>query len=89
VSKEIPSEIIYEDDLCLAFKDINPQGISSFSKSPNKYSKNTSKQFKTIKNTSLSVTFAGPVHFLVIPKDKAGLNRLSSAGEQHKVLIIL
>jgi histidine triad (HIT) family protein len=25
IDKEIPSEIIYEDDLCLAFKDINPQ----------------------------------------------------------------
>ena len=37
VSKEIPSTIIYEDDLCMAFRDINPQG---------------------------------PVHFLVIPKNK-------------------
>ena len=26
VSKVIPSTIIYEDDLCLAFRDINPQG---------------------------------------------------------------
>lgn len=26
VSKEIPSQIIHEDDLCLAFRDINPQG---------------------------------------------------------------
>lgn len=25
ISKEIPAEIIYEDDLCLAFKDTNPQ----------------------------------------------------------------
>lgn len=25
INKEIPSEIVYEDDLCLAFKDINPQ----------------------------------------------------------------
>lgn len=23
--KEIPADIVYEDDLCLAFKDINPQ----------------------------------------------------------------
>ena len=29
----------------------------------------------------------GPVHFLVIPKDKAGLNRLSSAKEEHKALL--
>lgn len=29
VSKEIPSQIIHEDDLCLAFRDINPQGDST------------------------------------------------------------
>lgn len=54
VKKEIPAKIIYEDDLSLAFRDINPQG---------------------------------PVHFLVIPKDKRGLNRLSSAKEEHKMLL--
>lgn len=25
IDREIPAEIVYEDDLCLAFKDINPQ----------------------------------------------------------------
>ncbi len=25
IRKEIPADIVYEDDLCLAFKDINPQ----------------------------------------------------------------
>ncbi len=25
IRKEIPADIIYEDDLCLAFRDINPQ----------------------------------------------------------------
>ena len=25
INKEIPAEIVYEDDKCLAFKDINPQ----------------------------------------------------------------
>lgn len=25
INREIPADIIYEDDLCLAFKDINPQ----------------------------------------------------------------
>lgn len=25
IRKEIPAEIVYEDDLCLAFKDVNPQ----------------------------------------------------------------
>jgi len=54
VSKAIPSNIIYEDELCLAFRDIAPQG---------------------------------PVHFLVIPKDKDGLNRLSNAREDQKGLL--
>ena len=25
IDREIPADIIYEDDLCLAFKDVNPQ----------------------------------------------------------------
>ncbi len=25
INREIPAEIVYEDNLCLAFKDINPQ----------------------------------------------------------------
>lgn len=25
IRKEIPADIVYEDDLCLAFRDINPQ----------------------------------------------------------------
>lgn len=25
IDREIPAEIVYEDDLCLAFKDVNPQ----------------------------------------------------------------
>jgi histidine triad (HIT) family protein len=54
VSKQIPANIIFEDDVCMAFRDINPQG---------------------------------PVHFLVIPKDKVGLNRLSNAREDHKELL--
>ena len=54
VSKEIPANIIFEDDLCLAFRDINPQG---------------------------------PIHFLVIPKNKDGLNRLSNAREDQKDIL--
>eukprot|EP00607_Mallomonas_marina_P010400 CAMPEP_0182422018 /NCGR_PEP_ID=MMETSP1167-20130531/7607_1 /TAXON_ID=2988 /ORGANISM="Mallomonas Sp, Strain CCMP3275" /LENGTH=140 /DNA_ID=CAMNT_0024599719 /DNA_START=183 /DNA_END=605 /DNA_ORIENTATION=+ len=54
VSKEIPSTIIYEDDQCMAFRDINPQA---------------------------------PVHFLVIPKNKDGLNRLSNAREDQSMLL--
>jgi hypothetical protein len=55
VSKDIPSKILYEDDKCMAFRDINPQG---------------------------------PIHFLVIPKDKDGLNRLSNAREDQKDILV-
>ena len=54
VSKEIPADIIYEDDLCMAFRDIAPQA---------------------------------PVHFLVIPKNKSGLNRLGNAKEENIPLL--
>ena len=54
VDKSIPANIIHEDEVCLAFRDINPQG---------------------------------PVHFLVIPKNKDGLNKLSSAAPRHKELL--
>jgi len=54
ISKEIPADVIYEDDKCLAFRDIAPQA---------------------------------PTHFLVIPKDRAGLTRLSKAHEGHKEIL--
>ncbi len=30
INKEIPADIIFEDDLSLVFKDINPAGANSF-----------------------------------------------------------
>jgi len=54
ISKEIPADVIYEDDKCLAFRDIQPQA---------------------------------PTHFLVIPKNRAGLTRLSKATENHKEIL--
>merc|ERR1739848_236845 len=30
ISKEIPADVIYEDDVCLAFRDINPQAPVHF-----------------------------------------------------------
>ncbi|GLC40942.1 Histidine triad nucleotide-binding protein 1 [Pleodorina starrii] len=54
VSKEIPANVIYEDDEALAFRDISPQA---------------------------------PVHFLVIPKKRNGLTRLSKATPEHKALL--
>ncbi|GIX63888.1 protein kinase c inhibitor-like protein, putative [Babesia caballi] len=50
VDGSIPSKKVYEDDLILAFHDINP---------------------------------VAPVHILVIPKNRAGLSRLSRATEEH------
>jgi histidine triad (HIT) family protein len=54
VSKEIPADVIFEDDKCLAFRDVSPQA---------------------------------PVHFLVIPKQKGSLTRLSNAEEHDKAML--
>ena len=54
VKKEIPANVIFEDDRALAFRDINP------------------------------VT---PTHFLVIPKDRAGLTGLRKAAPEHAALL--
>ena len=37
IRKEIPAEILYEDDLCLAFKDIAPQAPVHFLVIPKSY----------------------------------------------------
>jgi histidine triad (HIT) family protein len=54
VKGEIPSTKVFEDELVLAFKDINP---------------------------------AAPVHVLLIPKNRDGLDRLSHAEDRHKDLL--
>ena len=54
VKKEIPSTIIYEDEKCLAFRDIKP---------------------------------VAKVHFLVIPKNRDGLTKISKAEYRHAELL--
>jgi histidine triad (HIT) family protein len=54
VKGEIPSTKVFEDELVLAFKDINP---------------------------------VAPVHVLLIPKNRDGLDRLSQAEDRHKALL--
>lgn len=36
IAREIPAQIIYEDDLCIAFRDINPQAPVHFLVVPKK-----------------------------------------------------
>jgi histidine triad (HIT) family protein len=36
IDKEIPADILYEDDLCLAFRDINPKAPTHFLVIPKK-----------------------------------------------------
>ncbi|MFP1681298.1 histidine triad nucleotide-binding protein [Alloalcanivorax sp. C16-1] len=36
IDREIPADIVYEDDQCLAFKDINPQAPTHFLVIPRK-----------------------------------------------------
>lgn len=50
IRKEIPANIVYEDQHVLAFRDIAPQA---------------------------------PVHILVIPKNKDGLDMIENAEDRH------
>jgi histidine triad (HIT) family protein len=54
LSGEWPTDKLYEDDQCLAFKDVTPQA---------------------------------PVHFLIIPKKRDGLIKLSNAREDQTALL--
>ena len=36
IDREIPADIIYEDDVCLAFRDVNPQAPTHFLVIPRK-----------------------------------------------------
>jgi len=54
LSKAVPSEVVFEDEVCLAFRDISP---------------------------------AGPVHVLVIPKQREGLTQLKFAQEDHQSVL--
>ena len=36
IAREIPAEILHEDDVCLAFRDINPQGADAYLVIPKK-----------------------------------------------------
>ncbi len=37
INRDIPADIVYEDDLCLAFKDINPQAPTHILLIPKKH----------------------------------------------------
>lgn len=54
VAKEIPADVLYEDEQALAFRDISP---------------------------------TAPTHFLVIPKNRDGLDGISHAEERHEALL--
>jgi histidine triad (HIT) family protein len=54
IAGEIPCNKVYEDEIALAFHDVNPQA---------------------------------PVHFLVIPKQRAGLTQLSNARAEQKDIL--
>ena len=42
IRREIPADIVYEDDECLAFRDIQPQAPTHIIIAPNKRSKSNS-----------------------------------------------
>ena len=75
VSKEIPASILYEDDLALgdSFCTGSLAVMNMF--------------FLFLYAAFKDINPQGPIHFLVIPKNKNGLNRLSSATEEHIPLL--
>lgn len=50
INKEIPASIVYEDELCLAFKDLNPQAPIHVLLIPKKRISCTQKILKTDQN---------------------------------------
>jgi diadenosine tetraphosphate (Ap4A) HIT family hydrolase len=54
IRKEIPANIVYEDDNVLAFRDISPQA---------------------------------PVHILIIPKQKDGLDMIEHVEDRHEAIL--
>jgi histidine triad (HIT) family protein len=67
--KEIPSRVVYEDDICLAFEDLNPQAplhvlfipkkhIDSLEKAEVEDFEIISKMFKAMKNFALEQGFS-------------------------------
>ncbi len=80
----IPTKFIYEDDQCVAFHDLSPQVNPPSTHPPTHASLSPSHPQNPLTS---SPTIQGPVHFLVIPKDRQGLSRLSKATEAHKPLL--
>ncbi len=119
-SKAIPADIIYEDDECLALRDIQPQvrgrrepaaagrkrgraarrskrrrragakaqGTQSSSRARSHRRPQPYPPPPTLPNLTHRPRLGqAPVHFLVIPKHRDGLTRLSRAEERHKAIL--
>ena len=50
INREIPADIIYEDDISIAFNDISPQAPTHILVIPKKEYKKSAKQIKAIKS---------------------------------------
>lgn len=77
IDKEIPADIIYEDDICLAFKDIQPQAPNHILVIPKKEIESLAKVNNDDKQTL--------GHMLVITSNIAKVLGLTEAG--YRVVI--
>lgn len=75
VAREIPADIIYEDDTALAFRDIAPTAPTCVS------------SMVRLRRSFALTPLHSCRHFLVIPKDRDGLDQLSMAEERHEALL--
>ena len=70
--KEIPADIVYEDEQCIAFRDINPQAPVHLLVIPRK---------ELLNITEMSVEDAPLVgHLFVVARDRAGQFGLDKSG---------
>ena len=82
VAKQIPADVIYEDETALAFRDISPQVSIWIS---GKASAALVREH--LCHSSTYCPLQAPVHFLVIPKKRDGLTQLSKSEERHEGLL--
>lgn len=65
ISKEIPADIIYEDERCLAFNDVSPQAPVHFLVIPKKRIPRLEDSTKDDKDVWCSLFFLGWIAFLI------------------------
>lgn len=74
ISGKVPNKFIYEDDLCVAFDDINPTGKFDL-------------HLRIFISDLVIYSMTAPVHFLVIPRKP--IRQLSEATEEDQLVWVI